>query len=54
MHFQVFTSHASTDGTLKDFCDGDDFKQHDLFGVVNNVRILNGYYDEFQVTNPLG
>ena len=51
---QVYESHASTDGLLRDFCDGEDFKQHDLFGNYPYSLILHCYYDEFQVDNPLG
>ena len=45
------------DGRLRDFCDGQDFHDHELFGdeeMSGNALIIHGYYDEFQVTNPLG
>ena len=39
---------------MRDFCDGEDFKQHPLFGRDPHALVLHFYYDDFQVTNPLG
>ena len=39
---------------IRDFCDGEDFRQHQPFGTDLNALILHCYYDEYQVTNPLG
>lgn len=54
MLFKVRNPHNSTDGLLRDFCDGEDFKRHPLFGQDPQALILYCYYDDFQVTNPLG
>ena len=54
MLFKVRNPHNSTDGLLRDFCDGEDFKRHPLFGQDPQALILHCYYDDFQVTNPLG
>ena len=43
-----------TDGTLRDFCDGEDFRRHQLFGKDPRALVLHCYYDDFEVTNPLG
>ena len=51
---EIHNSHASTDESLKDFCDGMAFKEHPLFGVSELALCLHGYYDDFQVTNALG
>ena len=54
MLFKVRNPHNSTDGLLRDFFDGEDFKRHPLFGQDPQALILHCYYDDFQVTNPLG
>ena len=54
LSFKVRNPHNSTDGLLRDFCDGEDFKSHSLFGQDPQALILHCYYDDFQVTNPLG
>ena len=51
---KVANSHASIDGTLRDFCDGEDFKKHQLFSKDPQALVLHCYYDDFEVTNPLG
>lgn len=53
---EVRNNHSSTDEIMRDFCDGEDFKQHPLFGLGTDPQalILHFYYDDFQVTNPLG
>lgn len=38
--FKVKNPHASTDGTLKDFCDGEDSKNHPLFGENHSGLVL--------------
>ena len=45
------------DGKLRDFCDGQDFQNHELFDdekMAGIALIIHGYYDEFQVIFPLG
>ncbi len=51
---QVHNPHPTDDDTICDFCDGEDFKNHELFGQNAHALVLHCYFDEFQVTNPLG
>lgn len=51
---QIHNPHQTDDDTICDFCDGEDFKTHELFGQNALALILHCYFDEFQVTNPLG
>ncbi|CAB4035128.1 Hypothetical predicted protein, partial [Paramuricea clavata] len=51
---EIYNTHESKDGLLRDFCDGQDFKEHPLFGKEPRSIVLHGYFDEFQLTNPLG
>ena len=51
---KVRNNHASTDEIMRDFCDGEDFKQHPLFGRDPHALVLHFHYVDFQVTNPLG
>ena len=44
----------STNGTLKGYCDGEQYKQHDLFRDHPNALRIQLYYDDVEVTNPLG
>ena len=46
--------HSSNDGILRDYCDSEQYKMHALFGQPGNALLLHCYYDDFQVTNPLG
>ena len=46
--------HASDDGLLHDFCDGESFKHHPLFGTDQFALQLLLYYDDLEVCNPLG
>lgn len=49
---EIETHHCSTDGVLRDFCDGSYVKQ--LPGINNSTLLLAFYYDELEVANPLG
>ena len=51
---QVHNPHCADNDSICDFCDGEDFKNHQLFGENSLALILHCYFDEFQVTNPLG
>ena len=44
----------SSSGNLYDFCDGELYKQHLLFSAVKDALQIVIYYDEVEVTNPLG
>ena len=51
---EVVNGHASADARLRDFCDGQAYKQHPIFSSDETVLQINLYYDDFQVVNPLG
>ncbi|XP_058961485.1 uncharacterized protein [Pocillopora verrucosa] len=51
---EVMNGHSSNDGILRDYCDSEQYKMHALFGQPGNALLLHCYYDDFQVTNPLG
>ncbi len=51
---QVFSGHASTDGKLRDFCDGTVYQENSLFKQYTNALQIQLYNDEFCVANPLG
>ena len=46
--------HRSSDGNMRDYCDGKQFKTHPLFAENNQAIQLFLYYDEFEICNPLG
>ena len=46
--------HKRNDGLLADYCDGSDFKQHQLFSIYPQSLQLNIYYDDVEICNPLG
>ena len=48
---QVHRSHQSSDGTLRDFCDGAIYKEHPLFSVNTKSLQLLFYYDEVEASN---
>ena len=48
------TTHTSTDGVLKDFCDGNFFRNHGVFSMYPDALQFIMYYDEIEVANPLG
>ena len=47
-------SHQSTDGKMRDFCDGEYYKEHPLFSIDKTALQLFLYYDDFEICNPLG
>ncbi len=51
---EVQGKHASSDGNLRDFCDGDAYKNHPIFSLDEPTLQINLYHDDFQVVNPLG
>lgn len=51
---EVDTSHQSTDGMLRDICDGSFFKEHPVFSEDPTALQIIGFYDDVEVTNPLG
>ena len=50
---QVLENHRSQDGMVRDFCDGDVFKNSPLFQRHENALQIELYDDEFTCTNPL-
>ena len=51
---EVETNHQRHDSFLNDFCDGFFVKAHPLFSVCGNVLQIIAYFDELEVTNPIG
>ena len=41
-------------GVVRDYCDGEAYKQHPLFSVHSEALQLLFYFDEVEVCNPLG
>ncbi|XP_030855542.1 uncharacterized protein LOC115929735 isoform X1 [Strongylocentrotus purpuratus] len=50
---EIEVGHCSNDGILRDFCDGDHYRNHPLFSNGQAIQICL-YFDEFEVVNPLG
>ena len=50
----VQNSHVSSDGMLRDFCDGYYVRTHPVFQNTDNSLQIVGYYDDIEVANPLG
>jgi len=50
----VITSHQSSDGKLRDICDGSYFRNHPLLGSEQQAIQIVLYYDDFCPVNPLG
>ncbi|XP_041476844.1 uncharacterized protein LOC121424995 [Lytechinus variegatus] len=50
----VKRDHISNDGVLRDFCDGQLYRETDLFKEDPNALQLHFFYDDFQTVNPLG
>ena len=51
---EVSRSSASTDGVLRDFCDGRLYKNHPLFSANPCALQIIAYFDEVELCNPLG
>jgi hypothetical protein len=54
LFFKVENPHRSTNGVLRDYCDGADFKNHPLFSIDQKALQLMLYYDDLEACNPLG
>ena len=39
---------------LNNFCGGNTWKEHSLFGTVNDALQILDYFDELEITNPIG
>lgn len=51
---EVSQSHISSDGLLRDFCDGSIYKSHSIFASDQLALQIVPYYDELEICNPLG
>ena len=51
---EVLNPHSSNKQLLGDFCDGDVYNEHPLFGSDELSLQIIGYYDELEVVNPIG
>ena len=51
---EVCCSHHSTDGVLRDFCDANFIKSHNLFNTHPDTLQFILFYDDIEVANPLG
>lgn len=51
---QVSKVRISSDGILRDYCDGQIFKEHPVFQRDQNALQIVVYYDEIELCNPLG
>ena len=51
---EIATTHTSTDGVLRDFCDGNFFRNHKVCSKYPDALQFIMYYDEIEVANPLG
>ena len=50
---QIFSSHQSKDGKLRDLCDGHMFLTNPLFGADAKGLQIHLYYDDVEICNPL-
>ena len=54
MKYVVERGHQSTDGILRDNCDGRVFAEHTLFQAHSTALQICLYYDDLELCNPLG
>lgn len=54
MWIQVNKGHTSTDGVLRDYCDGTEYNNHPLLSLDPHFLQLFLYYDDLEVCNPIG
>ena len=52
--FKIGNPHTRNDGLLRNYCDGDIFRQHPVFSCDPKALQLILYFDEFEVCNPPG
>lgn len=51
---EIEIGHSSTNDTMHDICDGQQYKNHPLFSNNPQAIQICLYFDEFEVVNPLG
>ena len=50
---QIIQDHGRSDNFIGDFCDGELFKNHNLFKSNPKSLQIIAYFDEVEVCNPL-
>lgn len=50
----IVNNHISDDNVLRDFCDGDLFRNNELFGSDHTALQIILYFEEFTASNPIG
>ncbi|XP_071138269.1 uncharacterized protein [Mytilus edulis] len=50
----IINDHQSGENNLRDFCDGDLYKNHELFSSDHTALQIIFYFDEFTASNPIG
>ena len=53
-YMQIAKPHSSSDGFLRDMCDGSYVREHHLFQAHPDALQLQLFYDDMEVVNPLG
>ena len=53
-YLKVENPHKSSDGLIRDYCDGEQFRNHPLFSVDSKALQIMVYYDDLETCNPLG
>ena len=51
---QIMRGHQRSDDKMEDFCDGAAHKRHPLFSVDPTALQIMLYYDDLEVSNPIG
>ena len=51
---EILNTHSSNGSVFADFCDGSLFQSHPLFSPNSQALQIIAYYDDLEVTNPLG
>lgn len=51
---EVMQGHSSSDGKLRDYCDGTFYKSNNLFKLEEPSLQIQLYFDDFTIVNPLG
>ena len=51
---EISGDHRSTDGKMRDMCDGRFFKNHPVFQKHPDALQFVIYHDDIEVCNPLG
>ena len=50
----MFNSHKSLDNKMRDYCDAQQFSDHELFKSDPNALQIQLYFDDADVCNPIG